>query len=243
MKRDARKDVMNQKEGLELAEGDGEPKGDPNLKYLDPIAEGRIPSSAQVHYTDVRCVTGNSHNREERSGEQLCVPADEAAVPKPQVSGTEEREMQEIRALKTIEPEGLRAIAEEGEWEEIEMAVDSGATETVVIENMVMSVEVRDGPASRRGVCYEVADGTTIPNLGEKKFTAVSEEGTTRNITAQVCAVNKALLSVKKMARAGNRIVFDEDGSYVEDKVTGERMWMRDEGGMYMLKMWVKKVF
>ena len=45
------------------------------------------------------------------------------------------------------------------------------------------------------------------------------------------------------MARAGNRVVFDEDGSYVEDKVTGERMWMRDEGGMYMLKMWVKKVF
>ena len=88
-----------------------------------------------------------------------------------------------------------------------------------------------------------MADGTTIPNLGEKKFMAVSEEGTTRNITAQVCAVNKGLLSVKKMCRAGNRVVFDEEGSYVEDKVTGERMWMRDEGGMYMLKMRIYKVF
>ena len=123
------------------------------------------------------------------------------------------------------------------------MAVDSGATETVVGEDMIMSVDIKDGPAKRRGVCYEVADGTNIPNLGEKKFTAVSEEGTMRNITAQVCSVNKALLSVKKMTRAGNRVVFDEECSYVEDKITGERMWMKDEGGMYMLKMWVKKVF
>ena len=108
---------------------------------------------------------------------------------------------------------------------------------------MVTSIETKEGPASRRGVNYEVADGTLIPNLGEKKFTAVSEEGLARNITAQVCSVNKALLSVRKMTKAGNRVVFDDEGSYVEDKKTGERMWMKEEGGMYMLKMWVRKVF
>ena len=54
--------------------------------------------------------------------------------------------------------------------------------------------------------------------------------------------MNKALLSVKKVVNAGNRVVFDsEEGSYIEDKVTKERMWMREENSMYMLRLWVKK--
>ena len=35
--------------------------------------------------------------------------------------------------------------------------------------------------------------------------------------------------------------IFDEDGSYVEDKRTGERMMMREDGGMFMLKLGVKR--
>ena len=88
---------------------------------------------------------------------------------------------------------------------------------------------------------YEVASGTLIPNLGEKDFVAVSESGSKKRLKIQICEVNKALLSVKKVTQAGNRVVFDEDGSYIEDKMTGERLTMRDEGGMYMLKMWVKR--
>ena len=67
-----------------------------------------------------------------------------------------------------------------------------------------------------------------------------SEEGTERNMTAQVCDVNKALLSVKRVVKAGNRVVFDEDGSYIEDKQTGEKMWMEENNGMYILKLWVR---
>ena len=59
-------------------------------------------------------------------------------------------------------------------------------------------------------------------------------------MTAQVCDVNKALLSVRKVVQAGNRVVFDEQGSYVEDIQTGEKMWMREEGGMCMIRMWIK---
>ena len=56
-----------------------------------------------------------------------------------------------------------------------------------------------------------------------------------------MCDVNKALLSVRKVVMAGNRVVFDQDGSYIEDKSTGEKMWLKDEGNMYMLRMWVRK--
>ena len=127
-----------------------------------------------------------------------------------------------------------------GKLEIIGLAVDSGATENVMNEDMLCSVEVKEGAAYKRGVKYEVANGDVIPNLGEKKYVGVSEEGISRSITAQVCDVNKVLLSVKKMTAAGNRVVLDDAGSYVEDKNTGEIMWMREENGMYMLKLWVQ---
>ena len=52
-----------------------------------------------------------------------------------------------------------------------------GASETVVGEDMISAVATRQGQASRRGVVYEVANGVRIPNLGEKQFVGVSNEG------------------------------------------------------------------
>ena len=151
-----------------------------------------------------------------------------------------EKDKKELMLFKTILPEGLNPVSAKGEWELIEMAVDSGATETVVNDDMLKSVETKESWGSRKGVEYEVANGDTIPNLGEKKFNGVTETGITRNLTAQVCEVNKALLSVKKIIAAGNKVVFDDAGSYIEDKKSGEKMWLKEEGGMFLLRMWVK---
>ena len=92
----------------------------------------------------------------------------------------------------------------------MELAVDNGATEPVVGEDMLLSVETVEGEAQRKGVQYEVASGSLIPNLGEKKFVAVTESGQRPTMTAQVCDVNKALLSVSKMVHAGNTVVFSQ---------------------------------
>ena len=62
-----------------------------------------------------------------------------------------------------------------------------------------------------------------------------------RHITAQVCSVNKAILSVKKVVAAGNDVVFQQDRSYIEDCHTGDKIWLQEEEGMYMLTMWVKR--
>ena len=104
-------------------------------------------------------------------------------------------------------------------------------------------METKDGPASRRGVEYEVANGVKTPNIGKKSSTDETEEGFKRNIRVQVCDVNKALLSVKKVIAAGNRVIFDEDGSYIEDKATAEKIWMIEKGGMFMIKLWIKNDF
>ena len=137
-------------------------------------------------------------------------------------------------------PEGLKSVEEAPEWEEIEMVVDSGASESVVSEDMLTRVTTVEGYAQKKGVQYEVADGALIPNLGEKKFVAVSDGGVTRQMKAQVCEVNKALLSVHRVVQAGNRVVFSASGSFVQDEQTGETMELVEKGGMYMLRLWVK---
>ena len=122
-----------------------------------------------------------------------------------------------MRPLLTIEPNGINAVAED-EWVEIDVAVDSGATETVMAEDTLSGIiDITESLACKRGVMYEVADGTQIPNLGERKFLGVTEDGRGRGVVAQVCAVNKSLMSVSKIAGKGNRVVFDDAGSYIED--------------------------
>jgi ribosomal protein L34E len=144
-----------------------------------------------------------------------------------------------LNLIKELETEKISKVQEE--WEEVELAVDSGATETVVGESMIKNASTQPGEASKRGAKYEGADGTIIRNQGEKRFHAESTEGVRRRFVAQVTDVNKGLLSVSKLAKAGHKIVFDTEGSYIEDKATGEVMNLTESGGMYMLKIWVQK--
>ena len=52
-------------------------------------------------------------------------------------------------------------------------------------------------------------------------------------------------MSVKHVMRADNRVVFDEEWTYIEDIVTGEKIWATDDGGMFMVGMWAtgRRVF
>ena len=70
-----------------------------------------------------------------------------------------------------------------------------------------------------------------------------SNEGISPRLTAQVCDVNKALLSVSKVTKSGSRVVFDAEGSYIQGKNTGEVMNLVEKNGMYMLSLWTKRGF
>ena len=88
---------------------------------------------------------------------------------------------------------------------------------------------------------YEVANGQRIPNLGEKLSVGAShEEGHLRQIKAQVCDVSKPLMSVSRLVKAGNTVVFAPTESYIEDGHTGDRLRLEENGGMFSLKMWVQ---
>lgn len=152
------------------------------------------------------------------------------------------------KSYKMLNPLTIAPIAgsvcsvSDEEFVQIDMMVDSGATETVMAERCLDGViDISEGAAFKRGIHYECANGSQIPNLGERKFLGITEEQGRRAVTAQACAVTKNLLSVNGMTKHGHRVVFDDDGSYIEDKSSGERSWLHEVNGMYMLKLWVSK--
>ena len=102
---------------------------------------------------------------------------------------------------------------------------------------MLKSVQLSNG---RSGVMYEIADGTRMPNLGEKIFRAHTEGGLVKKMRVDVADVNKALLSVRKLVQAGSKVVFDKTGSYIID-ASGASIPLKEQNGMYMLSVWVKK--
>ena len=53
--------------------------------------------------------------------------------------------------------------------------------------------------------------------------------------------VVKVLGSVRQMVEAGNRVVFDKSGSYIEHKLSKKRTHMKEKGGGYTFSMQVKK--
>ena len=148
-------------------------------------------------------------------------------------------EVDHLGTLREIRSEGLSGLdGEASKWEVLEMAVDSGASATVIGERDLETIQAL---GANPEIQYETADGTKIPHLGSKTFYAHMETGEVRKLTAQVTEVNKCLLSVSRMVGSGNTVVFDGEGSYIQNKASGQIIPMEERGGMYVLKMWVAK--
>ena len=121
------------------------------------------------------------------------------------------------------------------EWQPLSIIIDSGAAETVIPHTCVADHPVWETAASKSGVCYSSATNEPIPNLGEQKVPLVTQEGSLRIMTCQVAPVHRPLGSVRRMCQAGHKVIFDEAGSYIENKRTGEINWLREENGNYVL--------
>ena len=74
-----------------------------------------------------------------------------------------------LNILSTVNPVGAVSKLEGEQWEEMVMAVDSGASETVVNGEQAKSIATQPSEGSKAGVKSEVADGSFVHNEGEKK--------------------------------------------------------------------------
>ena len=141
---------------------------------------------------------------------------------------------------------GINEIEQNG-WEPMPrpLVVDSGAGETVLPENWCKAYALEKSPGSEANDFYTTADGTPVYNQGQKKLLLSTLDGrSVRKMTFQVAKVSKALGSVSQMVDGGNRVTFDVDAqgrdiSCIENKQSGERIWLRRENGVYVLDMLV----
>ena len=58
-------------------------------------------------------------------------------------------------------------------------------------------------------------------------------------LTFQVGKVKKTLGSVSKNNSCGQRVVYDAEGSFIEDKGAGQRVALDPERGVFKLDAWV----
>ena len=123
-------------------------------------------------------------------------------------------------------------------WEEMISIIDSGASVPVINPNVGRQYEMLESRASKAGVCYQIANGDSLPNLGEKLMAVVTDEGTIRAYATQVAEVTSNLQSVRAMLKSKHAVVFDEDGSYAVNKVTGEVNHITDDGSNYVMRHW-----
>ena len=57
----------------------------------------------------------------------------------------------------------------------------------------------------------------------------------------QIAAINKPLVSVSKLVEAGYIVVFDENGSYIKHKTSGDLIKMRKERGVFVVDAYTAK--
>ena len=75
--------------------------------------------------------------------------------------------------------------------------------------------------------------------MGDVRLPLYLREGTLKGMIMRAAPVSKPLGSVKKICAAGHRVVFDDEGSFIMNKLTGEMNWLREEDGNYLLGAWV----
>ena len=58
-------------------------------------------------------------------------------------------------------------------------------------------------------------------------------------MTFQCADVNKALGSVSQMVHNGSRVVFDDSGSFIQNKASGSKLWLDERNGVYVLPSYI----
>ena len=132
----------------------------------------------------------------------------------------------EIREINNIEKGTTRRKGK--------VTVDSGAEDSVWPATHVDWDKVTETEESRKGIGFVAANGGRMTNYGGTKIEFV-KDGKCKSMNFQVTDCKKPLASVSKIVDKGNRVVFDGEGSYIENKVTGEIMRLERERGTYVM--------
>ena len=97
----------------------------------------------------------------------------------------------------------------EKQWTGGKITVDSGAAELVWPDCLMPEIQTKPSVGSQTGVTYIAANGSRMPNLGEKKVHFKTKDGLNSSITFQVTKVKKHLAAVSKITEKGTGYALD----------------------------------
>ena len=147
-----------------------------------------------------------------------------------------------ICTLLPVRRPGISAMRRPEEWIEMEVTVDSGACISVMPIGSCENIEVEETELSRSGAEYEVANGATIPNLGERRCEVMTVGSLQpKRITFQVADVHKPLLSISGCADMGFDCFLGQHGGQLRDRITGELIPLERHGSLYTVRMWIRQ--
>ena len=154
--------------------------------------------------------------------------------------------MDEIQCLQRTSDDvplcSLKVATKRPEYQDyklIQAIVDSGAADHVMPDRLLPDHAVVEGEAKRQGVAYTTADGSKIPNLGEKKVAYKTFEGHSACSMFQIADVRRAFLSVPRLTASGHDVKFQDKGGVISHPERQEVIHFKRQGGLYILDMWV----
>ena len=119
------------------------------------------------------------------------------------------------------------------------MGMDSGAAATVCQKSFAPGIPIKETEASRKGKYYLAANDTKIGIHGRKRVEGMTGDWNHFKFDAEVADVKRLLASVCKICEAGNRVVFEANGGYIQNLATGKTTRMEATGRGYRLKVWL----
>ena len=153
-----------------------------------------------------------------------------------------DRALNGISMLHEIRRSGISAVQKPDEWVLIDVTVDSGACVTVMPSALCTGIPILANDLSKNGVEYEVANGESIANLGERQCQVMTIGSMTpKRIVFQVADVHKPLLSITACSDMGYDCYLGKEGGSLRDRVTGEVIPLERRGSLYSLRMWVRQ--
>ena len=139
-----------------------------------------------------------------------------------------------LRSLDNLE---LNTVQDMEEAEGLTITIDSGASENVISESYARRIPVVPSAGSREGVQYVAANGTTMPNKGEKHIPVTTVEGHKCLLNMQVTDVKKPLMSVARICDAGHEVTFSATGGAIKHMKTGQVTNFERVDNVYRLKV------
>ena len=113
--------------------------------------------------------------------------------------------------------------------------------DSVAPTSTVASIPIKESKGSLNGQTYFSADGSRIPNKGEKAFSAWTNDGHQIGQTFQMADVTRPLCSVGRMTDQNNMVIFGRKGGYILNLIDKSAIFFPRNQGVYTLQTWVKK--